>query len=59
MELGENFTADRVKRNRCADPFFFRGRVVLNDYSFKLFAPVSTRLPRAEKKQKRLRSSLF
>ena len=25
-----NFTADRVKRNRCEDPFFFRGRVALN-----------------------------
>ena len=30
MEFGENFTADRVKRNRCEDPFSFRGRVVLN-----------------------------
>ena len=28
MELGENFTADRVRRNGCGVPFSFRGCVV-------------------------------
>ena len=49
MELGENFTADRVKRNRREDPFFFRGRVVLNFTSLFLrtFTPsLSSRLSR-------------